>query len=476
MLNNKINQNPINSNRRKLLSLAGAAGTAALLSPLLSKAAPTTIIEAGSNVDTASYIIFKDGNTIYAKNGTTGAIQFHGEDASTVIQGAIDAISDNVAGGTKGGLIFIRAGTYLLTRTIEIKNNITLRGEGKLVTTLSGNSGIDIISASGTSINPIYYACIEDLRIVGGKTGFKAVLWIYGHIENIRIQRCVDGITVDKSYTNTFINVESRFNTQDGVRLDKHNNNFGFYNCYFNNNDRYGLYAIDGTEVYLVNTNIEYNKNYGILFSGIWAGRISGYFESNAENNSVGDKIQILLNKGPGLGNTSGIVIDASYFNGSGIAEYGVKFGNSTNFCSIGNGCFFNEHTIGSIIIDSNSKQVSINRFASSDPKKIIDGAMDTKIISQSKYVTENNILSETFTIDSVGIKIITIPHGLAITPAKQDCYLTVTENTSVDDWAYKLLKVVSVDAINVIAKINVSEASVTAGATAKLGLRIGKP
>lgn len=85
----KENQHPINLNRRKILGLAGAAIPAALISPLLSKAQPVPVIEAGSNVDTVSYVIFQDNGTIYAKNGMTGKIAFQGSDAATVINNAM---------------------------------------------------------------------------------------------------------------------------------------------------------------------------------------------------------------------------------------------------------------------------------------------------------------------------------------------------------------------------------------------------
>jgi hypothetical protein len=82
-------------------------------------------------------------------------------------------------------------------------------------------------------------------------------------------------------------------------------------------------------------------------------------------------------------------------------------------------------------------------------------------------------VLSSTFAIDSTGLKTITIPHGLSVTPSKQDCQLTVVAETAVDDWSFNLLKVDAVDATNVTAKINVATASATAGATARLGLLV---
>ena len=82
-------------------------------------------------------------------------------------------------------------------------------------------------------------------------------------------------------------------------------------------------------------------------------------------------------------------------------------------------------------------------------------------------------VLSGTFAIDSTGVKTITTAHGLSVTPDIQDVQLTVTEDSNVDDWAFDLLKVESVDATNVVAKLNVSTASATGGATAKLAILV---
>jgi hypothetical protein len=83
------------------------------------------------------------------------------------------------------------------------------------------------------------------------------------------------------------------------------------------------------------------------------------------------------------------------------------------------------------------------------------------------------SLLSATFAIDSTGIKTVTTAHGLIDTFAAKDVVLTVIEDTNVDDWAFNLLKVESVDTTNVVAKINVSTASGTGAATAKLGIVI---
>mgnify|MGYP001605062737 CR=1 FL=1 len=83
------------------------------------------------------------------------------------------------------------------------------------------------------------------------------------------------------------------------------------------------------------------------------------------------------------------------------------------------------------------------------------------------------SLLSATFAIDATGVKTITTAHGLGITPTKEQVKLTVVEETNVDDWAFNLLKVDTVDATNITSKINVSTASATVAATARLGIQI---
>jgi hypothetical protein len=82
-------------------------------------------------------------------------------------------------------------------------------------------------------------------------------------------------------------------------------------------------------------------------------------------------------------------------------------------------------------------------------------------------------LLSATFAIDSTGVKTITTAHGLNLAPDIQDVQLTVSEVTNVDDYAFGFVKVDSVDATNVVAKVNVTTASGTASATAKLNILI---
>jgi len=76
---------------------------------------------------TCSYIVWTDGKNIYARNCTTGKIDFSGTDASDVIQSAINSMVNS-----GGGRIFVKAGTYTLTRAIRLYSNMMIEGEGAL--------------------------------------------------------------------------------------------------------------------------------------------------------------------------------------------------------------------------------------------------------------------------------------------------------------------------------------------------------
>ena len=72
----------------------------------------------------ASYIIYSGsatGGPYFAKNGSTGKIDFSGSNASTVINGSINAL-------TSGGKILLKDGIYIISGSIIPANNIILEG------------------------------------------------------------------------------------------------------------------------------------------------------------------------------------------------------------------------------------------------------------------------------------------------------------------------------------------------------------
>ena len=61
-----------------------------------------------------SYVILSEAGAYRAKNQASGLIDFSSSDASSVINQAID----------KGGYVYIKTGTYILTSDVQILNRI----------------------------------------------------------------------------------------------------------------------------------------------------------------------------------------------------------------------------------------------------------------------------------------------------------------------------------------------------------------
>jgi len=131
-----------------------AAGTAA---------APTntaSIIEPGSMVTEANYVIFIDGSSYYAKNGKTGEIQFSGTDAANVIQLALNAIP-------QGGVVQLTEGLFQCSVAFTVGAAQTLRGVGEDSTTVQLKTA-DATVNLGTNKDLGHLASLEYLKVIGG--------------------------------------------------------------------------------------------------------------------------------------------------------------------------------------------------------------------------------------------------------------------------------------------------------------------
>jgi hypothetical protein len=127
----------------------------------------------------------------------------------------------------------------------------------------------------------------------------------------------------------------------------------------------------------------------------------------------------------------------------------------------------------GDILVFSNRQWSRVGAGSAGQVLQIVSG-LPAWVSEPAVSITAiTTLLSAAFAIDSTGVKTVTTAHGLSVTPAIQDVQVSVTEDSNVDDWAFDLLKVESVDATNVVCKIRVSTASATGSATAKLALLV---
>jgi len=130
----------------------------------------------------SSFIIWRDGSIYYARNGTTGEIQYSGTDATDVINSAIASIPT-------GGLVFLCDATYNIDGTINVteKLNINIVGESwetKLNLTENSDADMMIITNSNyTAVKSLYFQGNRDAQSRG-----KGIVIV--NSERVLIERC----------------------------------------------------------------------------------------------------------------------------------------------------------------------------------------------------------------------------------------------------------------------------------------------
>ena len=122
-------------------------------------------IDSGSFTETASYVIFKVGDTYYVKNGTTGEIEFSGTNAATVINYAINHVP------VKCSVIYIKSGVYVLNSPVEItsyREDLRIVGGRDTWFNITNNDcGILIGAGSKISIEGLNLRGIEGYNAYG---------------------------------------------------------------------------------------------------------------------------------------------------------------------------------------------------------------------------------------------------------------------------------------------------------------------
>lgn len=156
----------------------------------------------------------------------------------------------------------------------------------------------------------------------------------------------------------------------------------------------------------------------------------------------------------------------------NGIA-YGVDIDTSTGVVLSGNSITSNGSYGVRVQASATDTVLSGNTFASNVTGPVTDAGTGTRASANAGWRTQNRVLSNTFAVDSTGVKSVTIAHGCTGTPTVQACSVVLTRDTNVSDYAVGFVRVVSTTSANVIVEVLVSTASATSGATAKLALSV---
>lgn len=454
----------------------------------------------------------------------------YGSVASTVIQAAVNVLS------ATGGKIFIKEGTYSISTSILLPDDVILAGAGVSTKLVLADDVNEPVIRNTDQTNGNDNIVVQDLSIDGNKanqTVNAAVIEFKGSaidksVHNIEVTRCkvingkYFGIYVMWGVSTRIISCWVEGNNERAINLEKQwgalvskcciYNNLGMGvwlgDCYVSavvqnyvaENDHGGI-DIAGYGYNAVVGNVCYNQGNGasIALDGcvcctasgntIWQGNYEGIAVEGGTGWHVisNNTIENVLWEGIRIKNTPNVTILANTIRNPSQGGDGAHPGiGLERFDSIP---VLRNIVIGNIIITDAANEPSYGveeTDATCDynliQSNIINGVVTSGVRLQGAnskakdnigFVTENNVLSPAFAIDAVAVVTVTIPHGLAVTPAVEDCQLTVVEDTNVDDWAEGYVKVESVDATNVVAKVNVTTASATGGATAKLALHV---
>jgi hypothetical protein len=162
-------------------------------------------------IQIADYIVFKVGSTYYRRDGSTGVVDDSNADASTLIQGAIDALPE------LGGRILISKGEYVIETELAVgEQNVHIEGlgwsvpwptwshavyQGLSLTTLRPGTGIganNFVITFNDPDNMIGGCSLRNLTIDGRTVWDTPVANVGGvHVANA-INFIMDGVVINR--------------------------------------------------------------------------------------------------------------------------------------------------------------------------------------------------------------------------------------------------------------------------------------
>lgn len=215
---------------------------------------PLGAMEAIGPVTTASYVISVEGSTVYARSGATGETVYSGTDAAAVLQDVTDAL-------TNGGRIFIRSGTYRITKTISLGDKVVVEGES--VGHHATNAGVVLEQAVDNHLITIsnrIFCGLSHLTLHGRKDLYASGKGIlingsfgsgYHYIEDVYIDNFKEnGFEVQSEVTEVFAQrIISNNNDANGFWIA--GGNHRFIGCIAGGNAYNGFQLLDGESQYV---------------------------------------------------------------------------------------------------------------------------------------------------------------------------------------------------------------------------------
>jgi hypothetical protein len=353
--------------------------------------------------ETASYVVWVDGATYYARNGHTGALHSDA-DAVHVIQTAL-----NDASAGTNGVVFLKAGSYTLTSWLTVPSGCSLRGESA---TPWANYGTKLIGYDSTILILNTDASVSNLVLlnyVAATTNPSTVG------KTINIIDASTGLIIDDVFV---LGGEMGIYGRDLVNLDVERSTFS--------NQTYGIWIVpNGSTNNMITLNklrVVYSTTMGIgltscrgatLTNSIIEGnlaqplQISAGYDYDISGNWFEDNghIDILV-----TGNAQNVVIKNNVMvsnNAGRVGSSEIKIDNA-DYVLVENNVDLLLPPVLSLEVVAGCTNVSSkqNQFMNGD------------------YITEN---SGTATLLN-GQNHVHVTHGLSVTPLAQNIHITFTE------------------------------------------------
>jgi len=226
--------------------------------------------------DVASYIIFKEGSKIKAKNGRTGQIEYEDTDAANIIQDVLDAL------GSNGGQILIKRGEYEISQTISLNNvnNVIISGENVNATklTLANNANCNMFEYTSTETKGWFV--LENITLYGNKSNNTTGKGLYvkytapdgklidGLLMHVFIRNFPEeGAIINWVWGWRFVHCVSEYNGSHGLYLLGGGTNAKLWGCKFHENGGSGL-VIWSKQISVMGCECGWNTLYGIHCGG----------------------------------------------------------------------------------------------------------------------------------------------------------------------------------------------------------------
>ena len=366
-------------------------------------ASPTIVIGPATGVSTASYIIYQEGSTYYARNGRTGAISYSSTNSSALFQSTFNGLT---VGRTWKEKIIVKD-SIIIPTTLLLPSYITLEIQGSLI----ASDGLDnslIANIAGWGIDPYDAPPTRntDIEICGGlidgnkdgqssPTDGKCTIAMHG-VDNLYIHNIImiDGWTenIRTSFADNVIITNNMINrsADDGIAINKltsnaivTNNIVSFAGLGVSYGAPVGIEIQDGSYNVIVANNYIYNCSSGGIQVSTHTDEpichLINIYNNIIDNGPVGIAIsgvsgrlaERIIVSANTITNTTSSGITASYLTHAEITNnfvstnyFGLRIYYTNSYLKVSNNIFYRNDLMGMYIhADSSYIDVSQNKF-----------------------------------------------------------------------------------------------------------------